>query len=167
MTLLKRIPSSWRFLIIVAAGYGVIAMFNLPGIVASLEKAGSILLRVLPVFAIVLILMTLANKYVTAKTVTRHLKGRSWKGWVFAIIGGIISTGPIYLWYPLVADLRKKGLPDGVAACFLYNRAVKLPLLPLLITYFGWTYTVVLTITMILASLLQGAVMNAHARWNA
>ncbi|MBW2982700.1 hypothetical protein KY327_00175 [Candidatus Woesearchaeota archaeon] len=160
----RNISGPWLFLIIVLTGYVAVAFFDSAGALVALEKAGRIFLRVLPVFAIVLVLMALANKYVTAKTITKHLKGRSWRGWTFAVVGGIISTGPIYLWYPLLADLRKKGLPDGMVVCFLYNRAVKLPLLPLIVVYFGWTYTLVLTTTMILASLLQGAIMNR--RWN-
>ena len=164
MNHLRRLSGPWLFLITVLLGYAAVAIFNAPGALASLEKAGRIFLRVLPVFAIVLVLMALANKYVTAKAITKHLKGRSWRGWTFAVAGGIISTGPIYLWYPLLADLRKKGLPDGMVACFLYNRAVKPPLLPLIVVYFGWTYTIILSATMILASLLQGAIMNR--RWN-
>jgi len=26
------------------------------------------------------------------------------KGWLIAILSGILSSGPIYLWYPLLAD---------------------------------------------------------------
>ncbi|MFP4524365.1 MAG: hypothetical protein ACLFO2_03580 [Candidatus Woesearchaeota archaeon] len=164
MRALRNLSGPWLFLIVVLAGYVVVAFFDSAEALASLRKACDIFLSVLPVFAIVLVLMALTNKYVTAKALAKRLEGRSWKGWAFAVVGGLISTGPIYLWYPLLADLRKKGLPDGMVACFLYNRAVKIPLLPLIVVYFGWTYTLVLTATMILASLLQGAIMNR--RWN-
>ena len=36
------------------------------------------------------------------------------------------------------------------------NRAVKIPLLPMLIVYFGLTYSIILMIVMILISLVQG-----------
>jgi uncharacterized membrane protein YraQ (UPF0718 family) len=64
------------------------------------------------------------------------------------------------MWYPLLADLKEKGLSHGLIACFLYNRAIKIPLLPLLIFYFNWQFVIVLTIVMIGASLIQGIFVN-------
>jgi hypothetical protein len=64
------------------------------------------------------------------------------------------------MWYPLLADLKNKGLNDGLIACFLYNRAIKIPLLPLAIIYFSWQYILVLTIVMVLASVTQGILLN-------
>jgi hypothetical protein len=46
----------------------------------------------------------------------------------------------------------------ALAATFLYNRAVKVPLLPLMIYYFGIAFTAVLTAYMILFSVAVGAV---------
>ena len=79
---------------------------------------------------------------------------------VFVIIGGILSSGPIYMWYPLLADLKHKGLSYGLIACFLYNRAIKIPLLPLAIIYFSWRYLFILTFVMIFMSILQGLIIN-------
>ncbi len=44
--------------------------------------------------------------------------------------------------------LQKKGMRPALIATFLYNRAVKIPLLPLLIIYFGLTYSLVLMVVM-------------------
>ena len=40
------------------------------------------------------------------------------------IAAGIISTGPIYAWYPLLKDFKEKRAGGSVIA-ILYNRAVK------------------------------------------
>ena len=73
-----------------------------------------------------------------------------------SVAAGIISTGPIYAWYPLLKDLREKGAGDSSIAIFLYNRAVKPFLLPVMVTYFGWLYVVTLIILTILASVVVG-----------
>jgi len=64
------------------------------------------------------------------------LREKGIKKWIFVIIGGVLSTGAIYMWYPFLADLKDKGLNYGLISCFLYNRAIKIPLLPLMVFYF-------------------------------
>jgi hypothetical protein len=82
------------------------------------------------------------------------------RGWSLAIVGGILSVGPIYAWYALLRDLRTKGMRTALIAVFLYNRGIKLPLLPLMIHYFGLAYTLVLAIYMTLFSLLNGILVE-------
>ena len=78
------------------------------------------------------------------------------KGYFFAIIAGIISVGSVYIWYPLLRDLRKNGMTNKLIAVFIYNRSIKLHLLPLMIIYFGVNFTAVLTVLTILFSLVIG-----------
>jgi len=120
----------------------------------------SIVIRLVPVFIAIIILMGLTNYYITPKFILRHLQNSGWKVWLFATLGGILSSGPIYMWYPLLADLHNKGISYGHIACFLYNRAVKVPLLPIIIGYFGLIYAIVLTVVMILFSIIQGLVID-------
>jgi len=111
------------------------------------------------VFILVFILLSFVNYFIVPKHVAKYLGHKSGiKGWSAAIIGGIISTGPIYMWYPLLNELQKQGMRPGLISAFLYNRAVKPALLPLLIFYFGLSYTIVLTIVMICISVVQGFV---------
>ncbi|MGM0381827.1 MAG: permease, partial [bacterium] len=77
-----------------------------------------------------------------------------------AAVSGIISMGPIYAWYPLLASLRKKEVPDFHLATFLGCRAVKVPLLPVMAAYFGWAFTVVLTGALLLNAFLTGLVVE-------
>jgi hypothetical protein len=48
----------------------------------------------------------------------------------------------------------------SLVAAFLYNRAIKIPLLPLMIYYFGVIYVVVLLIFMIIASIVEGKIIE-------
>ena len=82
----------------------------------------------------------------------------SFKKWVMSIVFGIISVGPLYIWYPLMKDLKEKGVEDKFIATFLYNRGIKLQWAPMLILYFGWTYTIVLLFVMTIFSVPQGII---------
>jgi hypothetical protein len=56
----------------------------------------------------------------------------------------------------LLKDLRDKGAGESSIAIFLYNRAVKPFLLPVMVGYFGWLYVIILTIFMVFASFAVG-----------
>ena len=73
-----------------------------------------------------------------------------------ALVGGIFSTGPIYSWYMLLSELKQQGMKQSLMAAFLYSRAIKLPLLPLLIHYFGLTYTLILSLYLLVLSIASG-----------
>lgn len=59
------------------------------------------------------------------------------------MVAGVLSAGPAYAWYTLLAGLRGQDMRRALVAAFLYARAVKLPLLPIMAHYFGMAYTVV------------------------
>lgn len=118
----------------------------------------SLLITILPSLLLVFLLLVITNYFITKKTIVKHFQGKH--GWLTAIIFGMLSSGPIYMWYPLLSDLKGKGLSNGFIATFLYNRSIKLPILPLMVSYFGIVYVVVLTFVMALTSLLQGLIIN-------
>ncbi len=157
---IKNIPKVWYFFIFMILVYISISIFNRDIFSTSFEFFIQIIYKIIPIFILVFILMTISNYFITPKFVLKHLNEKGIKKWIFVIIGGVLSSGPIYMWYPLLADLHKKGLKYGLIACFLYNRAIKIPLLPLAIVYFNWQYILVLTIVMILTSVLQGIMLN-------
>jgi uncharacterized membrane protein YraQ (UPF0718 family) len=68
--------------------------------------------------------------------------------------------GPIYAWYPLLKNLREEGAGTGPIAIFLYSRAVKPFLLPVMIAYFGWVYVVILTVLTVFGSIAIGSCMS-------
>ena len=155
-----RIQKKWYFLIMIIFAYIILLIFNKESFYSSLSFFKKILLNILPVFVTVFILMVFTNYFITQEFIIKHTRKRGIKKWFFIIIGGILSSGPIYMWYPLLADLKNKGLSYGFIACFLYNRAIKIPLLPLIILYFGWKFVIVLSFVMITASIIQGIIIN-------
>ena len=151
----------WYFFIVVVIIYLITSIFEFDAILPSLNFSLKILINVIPIFILVFIIMIVANYYITPKAVNKYLgKTSGLKRWVIAIIGGIISTGPIYMWYPMLKELKKKGVNYGFIATFLYNRAIKLPLIPMIIFYFGLSFTIILTIIMIIMSIIQGLIFE-------
>jgi len=157
---LKQLPGSWYFLLIIIIVYFLFSIFNQKIYLDSLDFFGQIIYKIIPIFILVFVLMSLSNYFITPKFVMRHLREKGFRKWFYVIVGGILSTGPIYMWYPLLADLRRKGLSYGLIACFLYNRAIKIPLLPLAILYFSWQYILVLCFVMVFVSVIQGVILN-------
>jgi uncharacterized membrane protein YraQ (UPF0718 family) len=113
------------------------------------------------VLVTVFILLLVSKLFFSPRRVVRVLGASSgYKGWIFMIIGGVLSAGPIYLWYPLLRDLRQKGTRDALIIAFLNSRAVKAPFLPIMIYYFGFSFVLILTTYMILFSVINGLIVE-------
>jgi uncharacterized membrane protein YraQ (UPF0718 family) len=159
--IVQKIGANWLFLIAVVLVYLILGMWNLQLALAGLEVFLGLLKKILPVLGIVFLLIFVSNLFLNPKTVAKYLgTGARTRGWPIAVIAGILSAGPIYMWYPLLGELKKKGMRDALIATFLYNRAVKIPLLPMMVYYFGLKLVVILTILMILFSMLNGLLVE-------
>ena len=157
----KQSKTELYFLLGVIAIYVILAFFKTDALMPSLNFFLKIIIKIIPIFILVFIIMIIINRFTSAKKLMKYFgKKAGSKAWVAAIITGIISSGPIYLWHPLLKDLKSQGVRNGLIVTFLYNRAVKIPLLTLMIFYFGLIYTVVLTLIMILTSILQGVIVE-------
>lgn len=157
--------STWRFglyfLGAMVAIYLVLFAVDTDNAVGSSKVTLGVLWNLVPILLAVVLLMGLFNLFLKPKGVSRYLgKGSGVKGWLLSISLGIISHGPIYVWYPLLGDLREKGMRSGLASAFLYNRAIKLPLLPVMIFYFGLPFVVVLLLLTVGASVIGGKLLE-------
>ena len=160
----KRSYGGWIFLILMLAVYGMVWLLNPMATSQALTFFFQIMGQVLPVLGLVFLLLFIANLVLEPKWIKRYLgKGSGIKGWVAAVLGGILSVGSIYAWYTMLSELQQKGMRNALIATFLYSRAVKLPLLPLMIHYFGVTYTLVLCFYLIGFSVITGIVIEKLA----
>ena len=150
----------WLFLAAVVAGYGVTALVEASKARAALAAFIPMLGTVAPVLLVVLALMILSERFFTPRRVERWLGRDSGpRAWLIAAGAGAIATGPVYPWYALLAELRRKGMQPALVAVLLYARAVKLPLLPLMAHYFGAPFTLVLSGWILAFAWLSGLVM--------
>ena len=151
------------FLIAVIFLYIILFIFQPEKTILSLKITGKLLIRIAPLLLLVIVFMAIVNYFINPKKVLKYVgTGSGFKGWLIAMFMGIISHGPIYIWYPLLKDLKDKGMKNGLIAVFLYNRTIKIPLLPVMIYYFGATFVVVLLFYMLIASLIEGKLMGEN-----
>ena len=159
--LLEKISGKWIFLIIVTAFYIILAFINFDMAKMVVIQLFQLIWKILPVFVFTFILMFLSNLLLDAKKIIKYTgESAGFKGWFISIVTGVLSSGPIYMWYPLLSDLKDKGMKDAFITAFLYNRAVKIPLLPIMIYYFGLAFTIVLSFYMILFSVINGLIVH-------
>jgi len=146
----------------VLAIYGILFAVMPDKALTALRSSSHVFLNIAVPLCLVFILMLVLNLVLKPAHIARFLgKEAGIKGIVLSAVAGIISTGPIYAWYPLLRELREKGTGNLLIAIFLNNRAVKPFLLPVMISYFGWTYVLILTVFTILGSLSVGYAVDA------
>jgi len=127
----------------------------------SLKETGQVFWKIIPIFFLILGVMVLVNLFFTPERVKKHLgKDAGLKGWFYAMIFGILVSGPPYALYPMLKEMKKHGLRTSYLSAFLYNRNVKIPLIPAMIYYFGWTYMLVMTVLVIIFSIISGLIME-------
>jgi uncharacterized membrane protein YraQ (UPF0718 family) len=158
---IEKVGFAGTFLLLAVIGYVILGIFDF----ALLRNVLCILIRLIariaPVLLIVFVVMFFTHLFFEGQRIVRFLgKGSGFRGWMVAIAGGIASSGPIYMWYPLLSDLKEKGMTDSLIATFLYNRAIKIPLLPMMVHYFGWDFTLALSIYMVLFSVINGVIVQ-------
>lgn len=157
----KSTRSKLYFGIIVSVLYLTAGFYNFNIVVNAFRAFLNLLERLVPIFILVFGLMALSNLLIDPDKISKHLgKEAGFKGWVISIAGGVFSTGPIFMWFKLLEDLKGMGMRTAYAATFLYNRAVKPALLPLLIYYFGWIFTLVLTIYMMMFAIINSLIVE-------
>jgi uncharacterized membrane protein YraQ (UPF0718 family) len=150
-----------KFLMAVLVLYAVVAALHHEKLITALEKSGMVLVKIGPILLIVIFLTAMINYFFDPKDAAVHLGDKSGlKGWLIALAAGIASHGPMYAWYPMIEDLKRHGLRDGLVATFFYARAVKVPLLPIMIDYFGLTFTAIITVYTLIAAVVQGILID-------
>jgi len=158
----KRGPGkAWVFLACVAAAYVALLAARPGQAAAALRTSGRVLLQIALPLGVAFAVMVVLNALVRPAHITRFLgRGAGVKGAALSSAAGILSMGPIFAWYPLLKDLREKGASDFHLANFLCCRAVKPFLLPLMVSYFGWAFTLVFNLLIVVSALLIAAAVN-------
>ena len=128
---------------------------------SAFNKALHTLKMIAPILLLVFFLMALLNTFIEPQKIAQYLGKKSGiKGWIAALSGGILCHGPGYVWFPILSELRDHGVRDGLIVAFFYARAIKLPWLPAMISYFGIAFTLVLSLYILLGAWLQGIITD-------
>lgn len=144
-------------LAVISAAYVVLYFTNGDLFEKSIGKFLGLVLQIAPFLLLVFIIMFFNFWFLKPEMIKKYLGEQSGlKGYIFAILAGIISVGSVYMWYPLLKELRGNGMSDKLIAIFIYNRSIKLHLIPIMILYLGLRFTTLLTIVTIMFSLIIG-----------
>ncbi len=160
----KQKISGLYLLTLVLMGYALLYLYYPDKTIEALSKSLSTILHLLPVFLVVIMLMAIFTALMSPKRIAKLLGNQSGiKGWAIAVFGGILSHGSSFIWYQMLANLREQKVKDGLIVTFLYTRAIKLPWLPLMVSYFGYAFTVLLMLYIITGALIQGLIVEKTA----
>lgn len=159
--IIKNIPSAWQFLLIVIAMLFVVYFLNPIVAKISLVNAFKIFTKLLPSLFLIFVFMFIFNVLVTDSFIKKNLqKDNGIKKYFIVALAGILSTGPIYMWFAFLSTMKDKGVNEGLISIFLYNRAIKLPLLPLMIDYFSIKTTVIISVLVFIFSFINAILIN-------
>ncbi|MDD3262580.1 MAG: hypothetical protein PHR61_01930 [Candidatus Absconditabacteria bacterium] len=156
-----KIGGNWLFLLMVAFLYILTIVFDFSSSIIILKTFGKMFVEILPTLLLISLFIFLFNILVSSKKVTSYLKkGGYFKKIIFSVVFGIASSGPIYLWYGLLRDLHKIGLTLGHIAAFSYARAIKIPMLPIMILYFGIKFSLLFIVVLFFFAFVQGFIVD-------
>ncbi len=149
------------FLPLVIAVYGVLFLTRPATARAALLKSGTILLKIIPILMVIILFTAAINYFLQPRRIVRHLGRESgMKAWVLSLFAGLISHGPMYIWFPLLEELRNHGMRDALIVVFFAARTIKIPLLPMMVDYFGWRFTLILSIYILVGAIIQGYLLE-------
>ncbi|MCK4635893.1 MAG: hypothetical protein KAT32_03440 [Candidatus Moranbacteria bacterium] len=157
----KKLSGKIYFLITVTLIYLVAYLFNENLFFSSLQKTLEMFLKIIPILIVTLGIMILVNLLITPERIRKHLLDKSkFKRYFYFILFGIIVSGPPYIIFPILKDLKDKGVSNDLLAVFLYNRNVKIPFLIVMIYYFGIKFTIINSFLIIIFSIFNGLLVK-------
>ena len=158
---IKNMSGGMKFLLTILLIYIIIGIFNFSIAQMAIMNFLFMLIKIIPILSVVFIIMILVNIYFTKEKIGKYLGTESGiKGWIYATISGILVSGPPYILFPLLGEFKKQGMKNSLLAVFLYNRNVKIPFLPVMIYYFGISFTLILSLYIIIFSILNGKLVE-------
>jgi len=153
---------NWIFLFIVFIIYFITGLFNFDYFLNVWREVYNIFVKqILLVLIVVFLLMFILNILLQKDKVKNLIKNsNSFTKYFFAVIGWFFSTGPVYMWYLFLKQLKDHWLNYGHIASFIYARALKIPFLVVMVFYFGLKYTIIFNLVLIFLAILIGLLVN-------
>lgn len=149
----------YYFLAFILTIYLITSLINLSKVIKSLIYFKSIIIQIIPILILIYFLLVISDFYLNEKNTKKIITKLSGiKGWIISIITGAISSGPIYMWYPFLSNLKNKGVNQKYLIAFLYNRAIKIPQIPIMLIIYDIYFIIILFIIMIIGSIIQGII---------
>ncbi len=161
MTCLKKLSGGMMFFLAITFLYGVL-FFATPTLVsAAFQDFLKTFLSILPILAFVFFIMFLNNVFVKPEAIGKHLGHDSGlRGWLYTLLASMVISGPPYVLFPLLGELKDHGMKYSLITVFLNNRNVQLTFLPVMAYYFGWGFSLIFAFYVVIFAIFSGIVME-------
>ena len=165
--LVDKFGVNWIFLFVVLILYFVLACFDLKLVINSIDTFVDVFVNhIIFVLIVIFIFMVIFDSSIQIDKVKKIFKTSSNKFKYFiALVGWILSTGPVYMRYPFLKELKENGFTYWQIATFIYSRWIKLPLLPAMIYYLGIKYTLIFNLVILFFSILEGLILDFYFKY--
>jgi uncharacterized membrane protein YraQ (UPF0718 family) len=144
---------------IIMAGFGFFFPERFP---AAISMSGRYLKEMVMIFPAVLVIMGLADRWVPTTMVEKHLgHNSSFKGKFLAVFLGTLPTGPMYVAFPIAAELlRKKASLSNVIIFLGVWASLKVPQLGVEIQFIGLKFSILRFIFTLISIFIIGIIME-------
>jgi uncharacterized membrane protein YraQ (UPF0718 family) len=161
MNKFQEINNGQKFMITIGLVYLFVYFLNKDYALKAFNNFGDMIFKVIPAIILVFVVMFLVNLFVTPKVIKKYLgKSSGSKGVLYSLLASSFITAPPYILFPLLRDLKRSGMKDSLIATFLYNRNVQISFIPIMIFYFGFKYTLVISFYIIIFAVLNGLIIG-------
>ena len=158
---MRKLSGSVKFFLATVFLYVIIFFTNPELFHNSWNNFLQMIYKIIPLLVLIFPIMFLVNHFVKPDKIKKYFgKQASLKADLYATIAGILISGPPYVLYPMLGDLKKNGMSNRALAIFLYNRNVKIPFVPVMIAYFGLAFTIIISVLIVIFGFLSGKIID-------
>ena len=141
--LAKWSKQNWLLYVVLFA-YAVLGVFHAPEALDAAARGLATFASLLATLLGVFVLIGLVRVWVTDAFIMRHLGEESgWRGLAIGAGLGTVMIGPLVGVFPLYESLLAKGARPGVIVAMVSTWAIKIAMIPLELSIFGWQFTLV------------------------
>lgn len=156
---IKKLPGGIKFVLSMILIYGVLFLVSPSFISKSFFDFLEGFSKLLPMLIFFFFIIFIINFFLRPETVKRHLgQSSGLKGWVYACLGSVFVSSPPYVVFPMLKELREHGMKYSLIAVFMNNRNVQPAFLPVMAYYFGWAFTVVMSVYIMIFAILNAVI---------
>ena len=157
----NNISGGIKFLFAMIAIYAVLFLANPSFTSNSFSVFIKEFIGLIPMLVFFFFVIFIINYFLNPEIIKRHLGSDSGlKGWLYALLGSILISSPPYVVFPMLKELKKHGMKYSLIALFMNNRNVQPAFLPVMVFYFGLSFTVVISIYILIFAVLNAVLLG-------
>jgi len=146
---------------IVLASYALLAAVRLPEAKRAAIIGVATLTSLTVTLVTVFVFIGLFQVWVREDFILKHLGEKSgFRGLALGALLGTAIHGPLVGVFPLLKTLLNKGARLGVVIAIVSTYAIKVPMIPLEIRFFGWRFTLVRQLLLFASAFVMAPIME-------